>query len=39
MLKEKEVIEIGLSADSECYYNDVNQREKRCVPVNELCKL
>lgn len=39
VLKEKEAGEIGLSADSDCYYNDVNQREERCVPARVLCKL
>lgn len=39
MTKEKELAEIGLSVDSDCYYNDVNQHEKRCVPANVLCKL
>lgn len=33
VLKEKEAGEIGLSADSDCYHNDVNQREERCVPA------
>lgn len=39
MLKEEEVGEIGLSADSVCYHNDVNQHEKRCIPGNGLGKL
>lgn len=38
-LKEKEAGETGLSADSDCYYNDVNQREERCIPAHVLCKL
>lgn len=33
MLKEKEAGEIGLSADSDCCHNDVDQREERCVPA------
>lgn len=39
VLKKEEAGEIGLSADSDCYYNDVNQREERCVPARVLYKL
>lgn len=39
VLKKKEAGEIGLSADSDCYYNDVNQCEERCVPAHVLYKL
>lgn len=39
LLKEKEAGENCLSVDSHCYYNDVNQREERCVPAHVLYKL